>query len=74
MKTSSTTRPTSALMVGQSPINENERVNRSRGRPSRRRQDGITREEGTTWNTKAIDRRQWKALMEGYILQWMDKA
>ena len=26
------------------------------------------------WNRKATDRRQWKTLMEGYILQWMDKA
>ena len=34
----------------------------------------IARKEGTTWNRKATDRRQWKALMEGYILQWMDKA
>ena len=25
-------------------------------------------------NRKAIDGRQWKALMEGYILQWTDKA
>ena len=25
-------------------------------------------------NRKATYRRQWKALMEGYILQWMDKA
>ena len=47
---------------------------RSRGRPSRRWQDDITRKEGTTWNRKATDRRQWKTLMEGYILQWMDKA
>ena len=23
---------------------------------------------------EATDRRQWKTLMEGYILQWMDKA
>ena len=30
--------------------------------------------EGTTWNRKARGRRQWKALMEGYVLQWMDKA
>ena len=30
--------------------------------------------EGTTWIRKATDRRQWKTLMEGYILQWMDKA
>ena len=27
-----------------------------------------------TWNRKATDRGHWKALMEGYILQWMDKA
>ena len=30
--------------------------------------------EGTTWNRKATDIRQWKTLMEGYILQRMDKA
>ena len=30
--------------------------------------------EGTTWKRKATDRRQWKTLVEGYILQWMDKA
>ena len=29
---------------------------------------------GERWNRKATDRRQWKTLMEGYILQWMDKA
>ena len=34
----------------------------------------ITEKEGTTWIRKATDRRQWKTLMEGYILQWMDKA
>ena len=50
------------------------RRKRSRERPSRRWQDDIARKEGTTWNRKATDRRQWKALMEGYILQWMDKA
>ena len=43
-------------------------------RPSRRWQDDITEKEGTTWIRKATDRRRWKALMEGYILQWMDKA
>ena len=32
------------------------------------------KEGGTTWNRKATDRRQWKTLMEGYTLQWMDKA
>ena len=46
----------------------------SRGRPCRRWQDDITRKKGTTWIRKATDRRQWKTLMEGYILQWMDKA
>ena len=45
-----------------------------KGRSSRRWQDDITKKEGTTWNRKATDRGQWKALMEGYILQWMDKA
>ena len=30
--------------------------------------------EGTTWMRKATDREQWETLMEGYILQWMDKA
>ena len=32
------------------------------------------KEGGTTWNRKATDRRQWKTLMEGHILQWMDRA
>ena len=50
------------------------RGKRSRGRPSRRWQDDITEKEGTTWIRKATDRRQWKTLMEGYILQWMDKS
>ena len=50
------------------------RGKRSRGRPSRRWQDDITEKEGTTWIRKATDRRQWKTLMEGYILQWLDKA
>ena len=44
------------------------RGKRSRGRPNRRWQDDITRKDGTTWNRKATDRRQWKTLMEGYIL------
>ena len=47
---------------------------RSRGRPCRRWQDDIAKKEGNTWNRKPIDRRQWKAVMEDYILQWMDKA
>ena len=50
------------------------RGKRSRGWPSRRWQDDIARKEETTWIRKATDRRQWKTLMEGYILQWMDKA
>ena len=50
------------------------RGKRSRGRPSRRCQDYIARKEGTTWNRKTTDKGQWKALMEVYILQWMDKA
>ena len=50
------------------------REKRSRGRPSRRWQDDITEKEGTTRIRKVTDKRQWKTLMEGYILQWMDKA
>ena len=41
--------------------------------PSRRWQDNIARKEGTTWNRKATDRGQWKALMENYNLQWITK-
>ena len=50
------------------------RGKRTRGRPSRRWQDDITEKEGTTWIRKVTDRRRWKTLMKGYILQWMDKA
>ena len=50
------------------------RGKRSRGRPSRRWQDDITEKEGNTWIRKATDRQRWKTMMEGYILQWMDKA
>ena len=50
------------------------RGKRSRGWPSRSRQDDTIEKERTTWIRKATDRRQWKTLMEGYILQWMDKA
>ena len=50
---------------------EREEIN---GTTSRRWQDDIAKKEGTTWIRKATDRRQWKALVEGYILQWMDKA
>ena len=50
------------------------RGKRMRGRPSRRWQDDMTEKEGTTWIRKATDRWRLKTLMEGYILQWMDKA
>ena len=50
------------------------RGKRSRGRPSRRWQDDITGKEKTNWIRKATDRRQWKTLMEGYILHRMDKV
>ena len=49
------------------------RGKRSRGRPSRRWQDDIIK-EGTTRNRKATERKQWKTLVEGYLLTWMDKA
>ena len=45
------------------------RGKRSRGRPSRRWQDVISRNERTTWKRKATDRRLWKTLKEGFILQ-----
>ena len=38
------------------------------------KQDDTGRKEGTTWNRKATDRGQWKALIDGYILKCMDKA
>jgi hypothetical protein len=47
---------------------------RSRGRPPTRWRDDITRTGGTTWMRTARDRKSWKALSEGYILQWMDDA
>ena len=30
--------------------------------------------ERKSWNSKSLDRRQRKAFLEGYILQWLDKA
>ena len=51
-------------------IKEREEIKRT----TRRWRDDITRKEGTTWNRKATDRRQWRTLMEVYILQWMDKV
>ena len=50
------------------------RGKRSRGRPSRRWQDDITRKEEPPGTGKQQTRGRWKTLMEGYILQWMDKA
>ena len=50
------------------------RRKRWRGRPRSRWQDDIAKTDETTCNRNATDRRQWKALMEGYILQWMNKA
>ena len=50
------------------------RRKKSRGRPNRRWRDDITKREGTTWNRKAWDRKQWKALVEGYIMQWVGEA
>ena len=51
------------------------RGKRLRGRPNRRWQDDIAKKEGTTWSrNKSLDGQQWKALMEGYILQQMDTA
>ena len=55
-------------------VSKTRRGKRSRGRPSRRWQDDIAEKEGTTWIRKASDRLQWKTLMEGYILQWVNKA
>ena len=45
-----------------------------KGRPHRRWQDDIAKEERTIWNRKATDKKQWKALVEGCTLKWMDKA
>ena len=49
---------------------------RGRGPEDDQAEDGkmTQQKEGTTWIRKATDGRQWKTLMEGYILQWMDKA
>ena len=47
----------------------NQGEGRSGGWPSRS-QDDIARKGGTTWSRKTTDRGQWKALMEGDILQW----
>ena len=47
---------------------EREEIKRTTKKMARRHNKGIT------WIRKATDRRQWKALTESYILQWMDKA
>ena len=51
-----------------------ERVKDQEDDQSRRWQDDTAKKDGTTWNRTALDRQHWKALMEGYILQWMDNA
>ena len=45
------------------------RGKRSTGRPSRRGQEDIVKEKGTAWSKTALNRRQWRALTEGYVLQ-----
>ena len=45
-----------------------------RRRPYRRWQDDIAKKEGISGNKTASDRQQWKALTDGYILQWIDKV
>ena len=50
------------------------RGTRSKGRPSGRQKYDIVKKEGATWSRTALDRLQWRALMEGYILQWTDNA
>ena len=47
---------------------------RSRGRPERRWSDDIRERAGTTWTRRTVDRGEWRSLLEGYILQWMDNA
>ena len=47
---------------------------RPRVQPSRRWQDDMAKKEETTRNRTAIDRRQWRAFMDGYILKWIAKA
>ena len=45
----------------------------SRELPSRTWKNHIVK-QGTTWNRKALYRRQWKALVESHILLWMDNC
>ena len=52
-------------------IKEREEIKRTTNQKMARRHN---RKEGATWNKKATDRGQWKTLMEGYILHWMEKA
>ena len=49
-------------------LSQPRRGRRSRGLQSRRWRDDIAK-KGTTWKRKAIERRQWKALTEGYTLR-----
>ena len=45
-----------------------------RGQPSRKWQQDIVKKKGTICSRAGFDRQNWKAVMEGYILQWMGKA
>ncbi|GFO10234.1 endonuclease-reverse transcriptase [Plakobranchus ocellatus] len=47
---------------------------RYRGRPEARWTDDVRKAAGPQWKRNAQDRRKWKTSVEGYILQWMDKA
>ena len=50
---------------------EREEIKRTTKQKMARRHN---REGGNHLIRKATDRGQWKTLMEGYILHWMDKA
>ena len=71
---------------GDGPENEGQQVDQTLHRVAIKEREEIKRttkqkmerlhnkEGGNHLDRKATDRRQWKTLMEGYILQWMDKA
>ena len=47
---------------------------RSAGRQKRRWRDDIVGQQGAVWTRIAKDRQRWRALAEGYFLQWKDTA
>ena len=47
---------------------------RSVGRPKRSWGDDIVWQQGAVWTRIAKDRRRWRTLAEGYVLQWKDTA